>query len=683
MHFGLKRSTTKNWASSLKISDTKRFEKGSKEHKRAEELKYIAGLTGLKPKHVSPPHKSGDISKKPQKNFRLGSTVTETLSIENLLPTNLRVISSGTITIGNILWLILFGWWMALFYFAAALLLLLSVVGAEYSRMCLGVASYILWPFGKYIVETGGEYEERDIPLTETSQLIPSLFAESTFTQKKDFGYYVWLVVCFVLLVPVTLFTTLITWFFVVSIPISKVNFRLLQLLVFQPSSISVRDSADRPDRILLYCIEAINLNYVSYNLLGVNIVLFNAVPLLTLRVILLIINMTTGHHLLNSVVAFVIDLVCTIPLTEFIGLSIESITLQTNYMVGALLNASFGSLTELILFSLAIKKGNLSDLILYSITGGLLNDTLLIPGLSMVAASIKFRTLKFNPKAAGVGSLLFYIALVGAFTPTLYYIAFNGYREECSGCYTSLDQNVTKFICEKCHYVAVAHDPEHDARVTKLMYMVMFMLPLTYIIGLVFTFKTHSDIFVEEHEEEDGEEAEWSIITAVIILSISVLCFGLIAEDMIENVEGFIHRFHISQAFLGVTMMCLTPAVTEIASAVRFALAGQISLSIQIGSSSAIQVALVQMPLVTAIAVIFGDPNEQFKLIFPILNVFSVMLAVFTLVFVSREGHTNYFIGSVLFVMYIILISAFYFIPETVTTNSTATDVHKRMYDL
>jgi Ca2+/H+ antiporter len=51
-------------------------------------------------------------------------------------------------------------------------------------------------------------------------------------------------------------------------------------------------------------------------------------------------------------------------------------------------------------------------------------------------------------------------------------------------------------------------------------------------------------------------------------------------------------------------------------------------------------------MPLVTAIAVLFGDPSEQFKLIFPLLNVFSVMLAVFTLVFVSREGHTNYFIG-------------------------------------
>lgn len=51
-------------------------------------------------------------------------------------------------------------------------------------------------------------------------------------------------------------------------------------------------------------------------------------------------------------------------------------------------------------------------------------------------------------------------------------------------------------------------------------------------------------------------------------------------------------------------------------------------------------------MPLVTLIAILFGDSGETFKLIFPLLNVFAVILAVFTLVFVSREGHTNYFIG-------------------------------------
>lgn len=57
--------------------------------------------------------------------------------------------------------------------------------------------------------------------------------------------------------------------------------------------------------------------------------------------------------------------------------------------MIGALLNASFGSLTELILFTLAIRKGALNDLILYSLTGGLLNDMLLIPGMFVVVAEI------------------------------------------------------------------------------------------------------------------------------------------------------------------------------------------------------------------------------------------------------------------------------------------------------
>src|SRR5690606_5914170 len=64
--------------------------------------------------------------------------------------------------------------------------------------------------------------------------------------------------------------------------------------------------------------------------------------------------------------------------------ISFSSITIQTNYMVGALLNASFGSLTEIILFALAMRKGQLNNLILYALTGGLLNDTLLIPGLKI-----------------------------------------------------------------------------------------------------------------------------------------------------------------------------------------------------------------------------------------------------------------------------------------------------------
>jgi len=295
-----------------------------------------------------------------------------------------------------------------------------------------------------------------------------------------------------------------------------------------------------------------------------------------------------------------------------------------------------------------------------------------------MIAAGFKYKALSFNPKAAGVGSLLFYVALIGAFTPTMFDTAFRGYREECDHC--SFDWTTNTSICEKCYYLPIDHGQDngvHEEHVQILMYIMMILLPLTYLIGLLFTFKTHSDIFKEEHVEEE-QQAEWTILTSVITLCISVMMFGLIAEDLIENIEGFIHQFHISQAFLGATLMCLTPAVTEIASAVRFALSGQISLSIQIGSSSAIQVALVQMPMVSLIAILFGGEEDTFKLIFPVLSIFAIILAVFTLVFVSREGHTNYFIGSVLVMMYILLISSFYFVPSELGEPNVTYSSHK-----
>lgn len=117
-------------------------------------------------------------------------------------------------------------------------------------------------------------------------------------------------------------------------------------------------------------------------------------------------------------------------------------------------------------------------------------------------------------------------------------------------------------------------------------------------------------------------------------------------------------------------TLIALTPAATEIANAVRFALVNQVSLSVQIGAASAVQVALVQMPCLTIIALIAqhlkDDGSEAFHLIFPNLSIFAVTLSVFTFNYISTDGSTNYFVGCVLVIMYVLLISAFYFVPAT-----------------
>jgi hypothetical protein len=75
--------------------------------------------------------------------------------------------------------------------------------------------------------------------------------------------------------------------------------------------------------------------------------------------------------------------------------------------------------------------------------------------------------------------------------------------------------------------------------------------------------------------------------------MTVSVAMFALIAEDVVHVVEGVLKLVGISQSFMGLTLIALTPAATELASAIKFALAGQINLSVEIGSASAVQVCL------------------------------------------------------------------------------------------
>ena len=57
-------------------------------------------------------------------------------------------------TIGNILWLVLSGFWMALGWLFYALVLALTFVGIPFALQCLKMAQFTLWPFGRKVVKS-------------------------------------------------------------------------------------------------------------------------------------------------------------------------------------------------------------------------------------------------------------------------------------------------------------------------------------------------------------------------------------------------------------------------------------------------------------------------------------------------------------------------------------------------
>ena len=56
-------------------------------------------------------------------------------------------------TIGNILWLVLAGFWLAVGYAGAGILLCLTIIGIPFGVQSFKLAGYSLWPFGRVVVE--------------------------------------------------------------------------------------------------------------------------------------------------------------------------------------------------------------------------------------------------------------------------------------------------------------------------------------------------------------------------------------------------------------------------------------------------------------------------------------------------------------------------------------------------
>jgi uncharacterized membrane protein YccF (DUF307 family) len=54
--------------------------------------------------------------------------------------------------LGNIIWLVLAGWWLALGHLIAAIILAVTIIGIPFAWAHLKLAGIALWPIGKVIV---------------------------------------------------------------------------------------------------------------------------------------------------------------------------------------------------------------------------------------------------------------------------------------------------------------------------------------------------------------------------------------------------------------------------------------------------------------------------------------------------------------------------------------------------
>ncbi|GAM23512.1 hypothetical protein SAMD00019534_066870 [Acytostelium subglobosum LB1] len=637
-----------------------------------EDLGIPAGTNALEAKHMIQNHMFGFRpfkSKISKKRLEDRSPEVRRLYTEN------PVIEQGVNSIGNYVYTIFFGVILYLVYALVSILLFITYFGVPYAKITWTLKDFVLWPFGRYLQKT--LYSSR---LNNDSEKQP-LKAKPSHSPPPSISLKIGAVLFYIIAAPIIIifegFAMMMSWFVVVMIPTSKMHLRILKNLLSDPLSLRVEQHIPRTDCIILaYPVEAINFQYYKFSINGMNVCLVNLLPFVVLS---LIFGFFLEHHI-HPLVIFLCCVLSTVPLSYYNCKAIATLSAQTSFAVGALINASFGSIIELILYVVSLSNGQV-EVARSAVTGSLLGAMLLVPGLAMVVGGIKHKEQRFNHTVMGVNTVLLMVAIVGIFAPTILYKTYGNYQLNCSQC-SDIVGNVT---CSVCEYVQndIQDDPVWTQKARAVQYAVSAVLPIAYFIGLLFTLKTHTHILhVDEKKGEAGGsshghshggdaesegESEWSRSQCIVILCVCTTMFALISEKLVDTIDPVVTTFHLTPEFLGITILGIVPTAAEYLNAVQFALHNNMPLALEIGACGSVQITLFQIPVLVFISAIMSQftGHGSFNLIFPIIDFYAVFLGAVIMNLVFANGKTNYFIGSTLCIVYLIIVFVFFFTPS------------------
>jgi Ca2+:H+ antiporter len=272
------------------------------------------------------------------------------------------------------------------------------------------------------------------------------------------------------------------------------------------------------------------------------------------------------------------------------------------------------------------------------SIIGSILGNILLVMGAAMLAGGLTGgrKTQHFDRTAAGIQALMLFLA-VGA-------MVMPGVFELVEG------QGLPGIDQERVNY---------DSTVENLSLAVAIVLLVSYGLGLVFSLRTHRDIFNPDYEEAD-DTLGWSVRTAVIALAVAGIAVGAMSEILVGSIEAASEAIGLSEFFIGVIVVAIVGNAAEHWVAVLVAVKNKMDLSVNIAIGSSAQVALFVAP-VLVITSFFLGPGPM-PLVFNGFEIAAVVLAVLVAHQVTNEGESNWFEGVQLLALYVILGLTFFY---------------------
>ena len=265
------------------------------------------------------------------------------------------------------------------------------------------------------------------------------------------------------------------------------------------------------------------------------------------------------------------------IPTAALMGRATEEVAAKSGPGIGGLLNVTFGNAPELIIALFALEAG-LHEVVKASIIGSILGNILLVMGAAMLAGGLTGgrKVQRFDRTAANVQSLMLFLAVAALVMPAIFELV------EGQGL-PGIEQERVDF----------------DDTVEDLSMAVAIVLIATYVAGLLFSLRTHKELFNPHSDDDEAHDDTWgwSIRTSVIALAVAGVAVGVMSEILVGSIEAASESIGLSEFFIGVIVVAIVGNAAEHWVAVLVAVKDKMDLSVNIAIGSSAQIAMFVAP--------------------------------------------------------------------------------------
>ncbi|KAL1889359.1 hypothetical protein Cpir12675_005822 [Ceratocystis pirilliformis] len=353
-----------------------------------------------------------------------------------------------------------------------------------------------------------------------------------------------------------------------------------------------------------------------------------------------------------DHLLIFALSYIAMIPCANTVGFAGTEIARKLPHVFGVLIEVTFGSVVEIILFMVLLHNDKFS-VIKAALLGSILATMLLCLGMCFIAGGIRREEQGFSDVVSEVGSGLLLTAGVSLSVPSIFIHSLKGDVET----------------------------EDLERRTLETSRAVSLFLMLAYTVYAYFQARTHHGIFdaifqddekLNEDYHVDKRKPRLTLTEAVVALSISLALVTLIAISLVNEIEPIVARHNISDPFMGLIMVPLVEKFAEHLGAINEAWDNQMNLALSHVLGATIQTALFNGPLAVIVAWCL---QKKMDLTFVVFDMAMLLLAIITVGGFLRDQKSNYLEGFLCVTLYLSIAVAAFFFPNLHDPDSGATD--------